>query len=526
MIHHQNMHTLVDICDHYRQSTPKAVALKCEGQQVDYQQLDSASDQLAQGLLALGIEPGARVGLLAKDSIASVEILLACAKIGAVFTPVNWKLAQPEITYILSDAQIQVLFVDEELAPSTEQASQEYHLNQLKRTIVLNEQYQQWRSEQPVKSPNIVIDPEQVVVQMYTSGTTGRPKGVQLPHRSFFAIAKEYAQSDKQWINHNADDNCMNLLPLFHIGGLWWVVRCLASGATTTMMPAFIAHQVLKTIETDRINKTCMVPAMIQFLFSEPAYQTTDFSSLKCIIYGGSPIAEALLDRALATFGCDFLQIYGMTETGNMAVCLPAKAHTQSSIQNGNRHLLKAVGKAHPGVSLKVVNPTGDELPIGQIGEILINSPANMVGYWQLPQASNSTLIDGWVHTGDAGYFDDEGYLYVCDRIKDMICYAGENVYPAEIESVLFEHPDIAEVAVIGVPDPNWGESIKAMVVKKPDSKPSPRSIMMFGKGKLADFKLPKSVDFVESLPRTPAGKLQKAKIRAPFWQDNDRNVN
>ena len=519
MIHHQNLHTLVDICHHYREHSPSKIALKCEHQQADFQQLDEASNQVAQALLAHGITPGARVGLLAKDSINSVEILLACAKIGAVFTPVNWKLAQPEIAYIFADAKTQVLFVDADLKALADEFKSD--LTELKSTIVLDDSYQQWRAEYPKAAPEYKAQPEQVVVQMYTSGTTGHPKGVQLPHRSFFAIAKEYAQSDRHWIHHNADDNCMNLLPLFHIGGLWWVVRCLASGAQTTMMPAFIAHQVLKTIEQDAINKTCMVPAMIQFLFSEPSYETTDFSSLKCIIYGGSPIAEALLEKALAAFGCDFLQIYGMTETGNMAVCLPAEAHT-----TGNKKLLKAVGKAHPGVSLKVVNPQGEQVPTGEIGEILINSPANMLGYWQLPEATASTLIDGWIHTGDAGYFDEEGYLYVCDRIKDMICYAGENVYPAEIESVLFEHPDIAEVAVIGVPDANWGESIKAMVVKKPGTKPSPRSIMLFGKGKLADFKLPKSVDFVESLPRTPAGKLQKAKIRAPFWQNHDRNVN
>lgn len=519
MIYQNNINTLNEMSAWYGANSADAIALKCESQKISFSQLDKASDQLAQALLSVDIQPDARIGLLAKDSIASVEILLACAKVGAVFTPVNWKLAVPEIGYIFADAQTQVLFVDADMLDMVEQFKAE--LTELKKVVVLGREYHEWQqSFTPVK-PQLTFDAEQVVVQMYTSGTTGRPKGVQLAHRSFFAIAKEYVKAERSWINQTADDNCMNLLPLFHIGGLWWVIRCLASGAQTTLIPSFVAHQVLKTIEQDKITRTCMVPAMIQFLFSEPNYQTTDFSSLKCIIYGGSPIAEALLNRALDAFGCDFLQIYGMTETGNMAVCLPAQAHT-----TGKPQLLKAVGKAHPGVQLKVVNPQGDDMPVGEIGEILINSPANMIGYWQLPQATASTLIDGWIHTGDAGYFDEDGYLYVCDRIKDMICYAGENVYPAEIESVLFEHPDVSEVAVIGVPDDNWGESIKAVVVKKPDTKPSPRSIMMFGKGKLADFKLPKSVDFVESLPRTPAGKLQKAKIRAPYWQGRERNVN
>ena len=519
MIYHHNINTLAQMSAWYGEHSPNDIALKCETQQSSFLELDKSSDQLAQALLSIDIKPNSRIGLLAKDSIASVEILLACAKIGGVFTPVNWKLAAPEIGYIFADAQTEVLFVDSDMIALVEQFKSQLH--KLKKVVVLGQQYDQWRQGFAATKPQFEFDSEQVVVQMYTSGTTGHPKGVQLPHRSFFAIAEQYTQANRHWINQTADDNCMNLLPLFHIGGLWWVVRCLASGAQTTLMPNFVAHQVLKTIEKDKISRTCMVPAMIQFLFSEPGYQTTDFSSLKCIIYGGSPIAEALLNRALDTFGCDFLQIYGMTETGNMAVCLPAEAHTCNK-----PHLLKAVGKPHPGVQIRVVNPQAEQVNDGEIGEILINSPANMLGYWQLPEATEKTLIDGWIYTGDAGYFDDEGYLYVCDRIKDMICYAGENVYPAEIESVLFEHPDIAEVAVIGVPDDNWGESIKAVVVKKPDSKPSPRSIMMFAKGKLADFKLPKSVDFVDALPRTPAGKLQKAKIRAPYWQGRERNVN
>ena len=519
MIYHQQMQTLADLSGWYAIKTPQAIALKCAENQCDYQQLDYASNQVGHGLLDIGIEPGSRVGLLAKDCISSVEVLFGCSKIGGVFTPVNWKLALPEIGYIFADAKVEVLFVEPQLAAVVEQFKPQ--LPALKQVIYLGEHYHHWLATYSDKALQQLIDSEQVVVQMYTSGTTGRPKGVQLAHRSFFAIAKAYHEQDRAWINWCGEDRNLNVIPLFHIGGLWWLLRGLASGAQNTLMPSFIAHQVLATIEHDQITKTCMVPAMIQFLFSEPGYQTTDFSSLQHVVYGGSPIAEALLKQALQVFGCDFLQIYGMTETGNMAVCLPASAHTSD-----NKELLKAVGKPHPGVSLKVVDPQGKALAVREVGELLIHSPANMVGYWQLPQATDETLIDGWVHTGDAGYFDEQGYFYVCDRIKDMISYSGENIYPAEIENVLFEHPDILEVAVIGVPDPNWGESIKAVVVKKPHSNPSPRSIMMFAKGKIADFKLPKSVSFVDELPRTPSGKLQKAKIRAPYWQNQPRNVN
>lgn len=208
-----------------------------------------------------------------------------------------------------------------------------------------------------------------------------------------------------------------------------------------------------------------------------------------------------------------------MTETGNCAITLTAADHTYS-------HRLKAAGSPFPGVEIAVMNSRQERLPQGEIGEICIKSPANMIGYWKLPEATAKTLIEGWIHTGDAGYVDADGYIYICDRIKDMICYASENVYPAEIENVLYQHPAIAEVAVIGVPDPQWGEAVKALVVLKSGEQATSLDIINFGRGKLANFKLPRSVEFIDALPRTPSGKVQKGKLREKYWQGYQRQVN
>jgi len=516
MIYDNDILTLADLSFVQSKKLPNDRALVFQEQSLTYLELDLQSNRLANALLAQGIQAQSRVALLAKDSLKSYEILFACAKISAVLVPINWRLVATEVSYILRDANVEILFFGSEFYNLVTSIKEE--LNNIKTFIALENteenwvDYSSWYQHYSDERPDTTVNPNDVAVQMYTSGTTGRPKGVQLGHYSFFAIAKEFAKRGENWINWSPKDKNLLILPLFHIGGLWWAVRGLISGAENFILEAFNAFEVLKAIENYRITKMCMVPAMIQITLAEPQCEQTDFSSLGHIVYGGSPIAESLLHEAIAVFNCDFLQIYGMTETGNCAVCLPAEAHTSTDAKR-----LKAAGKAFPGVSLAVLDSEGKDLPPWEIGEVCIKSPANMIGYWKLPEATAKTLVDGWIHTGDAGYFDEEGYIYICDRIKDMICYGGENVYPAEVENVLYEHPAIAEVAVIGIPHKFLGESIKAVVVLKAGKKAIALDIINFTKGKIADFKLPTSVDFVESLPRTPSGKVQKGKLREKY---------
>lgn len=525
MIHNKDIFTLADLSKVQSRLFPETKALVFQDKVLTYSQLEWQSNRVANSLLAEEIKRGSRIGYLAKDSLKTYEVLFACSKVNAVFVPINWRLAAAEISYILQDAKVEILFVSPDFYQLVESIRSE--INCVKTIIALETNHSDWSiydnwcqkyGEEPV---NITVKPEDIAVQMYTSGTTGRPKGVQLGHYSFFAIAKEFIKIGESWIGLNETDKSLFTLPSFHIGGLWWSIRCLASGAESTILESFIDFEVLKAIEKYRITKTCLVPAMIQVLLSESSCQHTDFSSLEYIIYGGSPIAESLLNKAIATFDCKFVQIYGMTETGNCAVCLNADAHIST-----NTKILKAAGKPFPGVSVSILDNKGKQVSASRVGEICIKSPANMIGYWKLPEATAQTLVDGWIHTGDAGYFDEEGYIYICDRVKDMIVYAGENVYPAEIENVLYKHPAISEVAIIGVPDEDFGESIKAIVVLKPEMTAKALDIINFVRGKIANFKLPRSVEFTQFLPRTPSGKVQKGKLREKYWQDYERRVN
>ncbi len=521
MIYNDEITTLADIPRVQGCHFQDAKALVFKEQALTYLELDKQSNRVAHALLAQGVKATSRVAILAKDSLKSYEILFACNKINAVLVPINWRLAAVEISYILTDANVKVLFVGWQFQKLV--ATIRDQLDAINTFIALEKaeenwlNYDRWYQDHSDLPPHIPISPQDVAVQMYTSGTTGRPKGVQLAHNSFFAIAKEFVKQGKTWIGWNSTDKSLLVLPFFHIGALWWAIRGLASGAENILLETFVGTEVLQAIEKYRVTKTCMVPSMIQVLLTESKCKQTDFSSLGYIVYGGSPIAESLLREAMVTFSCNFVQIYGMTETGNCAVSLPADAHTSAR--------LKSAGKPFPGVSVAIMNSSGKTLAVGEVGEVCIKSPAQMIGYWKLPQATAQTLVDGWIHTGDAGYFDEEGYLYIFDRVKDMICYAGENVYPAEVENVLYEHPSVADVAVIGVPDEDWGETIKAIVVLKPGIKATAFDIINFVRGKLADFKLPRSVEFTESLPRTPSGKLQKSKLRDKYWQGYERKV-
>ena len=277
---------------------------------------------------------------------------------------------------------------------------------------------------------------------------------------------------------------------------------------------------ILRLIPQFRITKAFMVPALMLFLLQHPQCATADFSSLELIVYGASPAPIDLVRNALRVFGCGLEQVYGLTETTGAITWLPPKDHS-----DGNIERLKSCGKAMTGVEIRVVDASGAEVATGKVGEIITRSPQNMIGYWNQPEATRRAIRDGWFHTGDAGYLDNDGYIYIYDRVKDMIISGGENIYPAEVESALFGHPAVADVAVIGVPDEKWGEAVKAMVVKKPDATVTPEELIAFARERIAGYKTPRTVDFVEALPRTPTGKILKRELRKPFWEGQERQV-
>jgi long-chain acyl-CoA synthetase len=311
-------------------------------------------------------------------------------------------------------------------------------------------------------------------------------------------------------------------MPLAHIGGTGWGVVSLLNGAKLVILREFFPPAVLALIEPERITKLFMVPAALNFLIQMPGSRDIDYSRLRIIFYGASPIPVDLLRQCMEVFGCGFCQQYGMTEACGTVVYLPPEDHDP----NGNRRM-KSAGRPMPGVEIKIIDAQGNTLPPETVGEVATRSTCNMAGYWKNEAATREAIdTGGWLRTGDAGYLDADGYLYIHDRVKDMIISGAENIYPAEVEGAIFGHPAVADVAVIGVPDEKWGESVKAVIVLRQGAEATESDILQFARSRIAGFKVPKSVDFVDALPRNAAGKVLKRTLREPYWAGKERNVN
>jgi len=518
-------HTIAQLARWQATRLADKVAMQCGDRQLTWTELDARSNRVAQALYGAGVRPGSRVAFLGKDSELAYEFVFGVAKAGAVLMGINWRLAPPEVRFILEDGEAELLVVGaefvERMAPAWEGNERLLALLVIDGEAGGLPSYENWRDDAPDEDPCRPDDTDEVVVQMYTSGTTGHPKGVQLANRSFFAVVANMAAAGDEWIGWSSDDVSMFALPAFHIGGLWWAMTGFVAGALSIIPPTFVAWEALELTERHKVTKVCLVPAMIGVMLEEPGCAGTDFSALDTIVYGGSPIPVPTLSSALEVFGCQFAQIYGLTETGNTAVCLRHADHVDPS---GAR--LAGAGCPYPGNEIKIIDDEGKPLGVGAVGEVCIRSPANMVGYWKRPEATAATLVDGWVHTGDAGCIDEGGCVFVCDRLKDLIISAGENIYPAEVESALCGHEAVAEAAVIGIPDERWGEKILAYVVLRAGHDLATHEITDHCRRRLADFKVPHVIESLKSLPRTPSGKVKKALLRKPFWQGRERQVN
>jgi len=503
---------------------PDQDAVRCEDRRVSYAELHRRSSQVARALNESGAEPGTRVIHLGRESEYFYILLYACAKSGAVLVPVNWRLAVPEIEHILRDSGARFVFVEPELAPLVERAMAGLAVPPAVIGVTAAADggggLAEWAAGASAADLGRVPEPDDVLVQMYTSGTTGSPKGVVLAHRTFFAVRDALAGAGLDWIDWRDGDISLIGVPGFHIGGVWWALQGFNAGVTNVALRMFTSVDAIACIQEHRVTVTCLVPAMLRLMLAERRAAGADFSSLRKVVYGGSPIGEALLSQCLARFGCEFAQIYGLTESGNTAVCLPPADH----VVGGPR--TAAAGRPYPGFALQVRDGQGKPLPAGQVGEVWIRTPAHMVEYWGMPEATAQTLIDGWLRTGDAGYLDEDGFLFIRDRIKDVVIVAGENVYPAEVESVLAKHDAVIEAAVVGIPDQRWGEALHAFIVLAPGRKASVRDLVQFQHGRIAEFKIPASYAYVDKLPRNASGKILRRELRDAFWQDEARKVN
>ncbi len=521
------MPTLGDIARYHARHRGGDVALSFEGRDTSFAVFERHTNQVANALAAAGLGKGDRLAYVGKNSDIYFELLFGAAKLGVVTVPIGWRLADPEVAFIVEDCEAKVLFVGPEMAASL--LDRVAGLAAPPRIIAMEadafpglDTFEAWRDRADDTDARWPISTSDVAVQLYTSGTTGNPKGVMLSHGNILEGRREALAARMAWNMWSPEDVSLVAMPVAHIGGTGWGIVGLYNGAKGVVAREFNPLSVLDFIERDRISKMFMVPAALQIVVRQPNARSMDYSRLKYILYGASPIPLDLLRECMDVFGCGFCQQYGMTETCGTIVYLPPEDHDPV----GNNRM-RAAGLPMPGVEIKVIDESGAAAPVGVVGEVATRSKANMVGYFRREDATRETVDDeGWLRTGDAGYLDADGYLFIHDRVKDMIISGAENIYPAEVESAIYGHPDVAEVAVIGVPDEKWGEAVKAMVVPKPGAHPTPESIIAFARDRIAAFKLPKSVDFIEALPRNASGKILRRVLRAPYWAGKARNVN
>ncbi|HYE47812.1 MAG TPA: fatty acid--CoA ligase [Caulobacter sp.] len=523
----EQMPTLGDIARYHARERGGDVALTFEGRETSFAAFNRHTNQVANALLAEGIGRGQRIAYVGKNSDHYFELLFGAAKIGAVMTPIGWRLAPPEVAYIIGDSEAPIVFVGPEVIGHSEEVAA--HLSYRPKVVAMEADgaegrplYEAWRDAAPDSDPGVDIAESEVAVQLYTSGTTGRPKGAMLTHANILSGRRAAAEAQMAWNQWGPDDVSLVAMPVAHIGGTGWGIVGLYNGAKGVVAREFDPFKVLDFIERDRISKMFMVPAALQIVVRQPRAREVDYSRLKYILYGASPIPLDLLRECMEVFGCGFCQQYGMTETCGTIVYLPPEDHKPEGSPR-----MRAAGLPMPGVEIKVVDEAGNSVPTGTVGEVATRSVANMPGYWKLPEATASTIgADGWLRTGDAGYLDEDGYLYIHDRVKDMIISGAENIYPAEVESAVYGYPAVAEVAVIGIPDETWGEAVKAVVALKPGMTATPEEIIAFARGRIAAFKAPKSVDFIDALPRNASGKILRKDLREPYWAGRKRRVN
>ncbi len=500
---------------------PNAGAITFEGRTQTFAQLNANACRVAQGLLADGFSPDARIATLTKNSDAFVELMLGAMKARAAFMPVNWRLAAPEVEYILHHGQVEHLFVEPEFLPMA--IALRAALSGPKQIVVVGEgdsaeSYAAWRNRRDASEPAIAHAPDDVVMQLYTSGTTGLPKGVQLTNANFAASIAANARAGDQEIKPGY--TVFSPSPFFHLNGIVPATRSLHAGARFLIVTQFRPEEAVRTFIKERVTRAGMAPAMIQMCLEVPGVDEMAFPDLKLITYGGSPISETVLARAIEVFKCGFAQSYGMTEACGAVVNMSPAEH----LEGGAR--LRSCGKPLEGVDVRVARPGGAACAPGEVGEVLIRGDMVMHGYWRDADATARTIVDGWLHSGDAGYLDEEGFLYISDRIKEMIVSGAENIYPAEVENALFRDSNIADVAVIGVPDDKWGEAVKALVVLKPGCTASAEEIIQNARAHVAGYKAPKSVEFRTEIPRNASGKIMRRELRAPYWAGATRQVN
>jgi acyl-CoA synthetase (AMP-forming)/AMP-acid ligase II len=516
---------LHDYLDFFAREQPDTDFAVLGDRHITYRAAVVEVNHLANAFVSAGLQVGDRVAILSKNSIEYPLMFYAASKAGVVPVPLNYRMAAPEWVYMINDAQAKMFVASAAYVSIVDGFRSQ--LDTVERFLAIDasgpegwDDYRRWVSGEPATAPHRVVTEDDDVYQMYTSGTTGHPKGAVLTQG---AVTSQLAQICLVY-SGMPGDRTLVVAPLYHAAAAITAFVTVYLGGCLYVQEDFNPLEVVRALSEEHITFTTLVPAMIQAcLVFVPDIGGRRYDDLRRITYGASPIAEETLRRAAAAFKCEFLQAYGMTETTAVVTYLLPPDHERALTDEPN--LLLSAGRPLAGTEVRVVDEDDNPVPNGTIGEIIARGPQLMRGYWNMPDESAEALRGGWLHTGDAGVLDDEGYVYVQDRVKDMIVSGGENVYPRVVEDVLFQHPAVADAAVIGVPDEQWGETVKAIVVLRAEATATDEELIDFCRDKLGGYERPRSVDFVNTLPRNPSGKVLKRQLREPYWAGHKRRV-
>jgi long-chain acyl-CoA synthetase len=518
---------LNDMIERNAQTNGRDIATRFRDRSHTWSEFSARCARLAEGLRQLGVQPGARVAILAQNSDRYTEFFFAVARAGAVFVPINTRLAVPEIAYWLEDSGSQILFVDDEFLPL---------LADLGRRVRCVKQFG-YLGEASAPPPGLLSyeglvttyaggiaadrKPEDLVGLFYTGGTTGKSKGVMLSHRNLIANAFNITAA----VRFDSSTRYLHAAPMFHLADGAGTFAIALTAGCNFYVPKFDPRGVMEVIAKEQITDALLVPSMINMLLSHPEFRRFDVSSLRQLIYGGSPMPEAVVRKAMEMLPAVRLtQAYGQSEA---SPCLTLNMHEHHALSGPHAGKLRSAGRALYGIQLRILDEDGNEADRGQVGEICARGDIVMTGYWNKPEQTAEALRGGWLHTGDMGTMDEEGFVFVVDRLKDMIVSGGENVFSVEVEQAIYQHPAVAECAAIGIPHETWGEAVHAVVRIREGERLDERTLIEHCHALIAGYKCPRSVEFrSEPLPLSGAGKILKSELRKGFWTGRSRQVN
>jgi long-chain acyl-CoA synthetase len=494
-----------------------------------WREVDRHVGRLANGLRQLGIQPGERVAILMLNGYRYLELYYAVPRVGALVVPLNYRLAEPELAAILADSGAATLVVDASFAPTGQHLAAALpfrliHAGPGARPVGMRS-YDELIDNATDTDPDRdrPIDEDALVGLFYTGGTTGRAKGVMLTHKNLATNALHVAIE----LRYRADTNYLHVAPMFHLADMASTFAVTMLGGCHTFLDRFNPIQALEMIQRARVTNATLVPTMVNAVLQVPNLNDYDLASWRLLGYGAAPMPVALLKRAMELLPCDFIQGYGMTEAAPLLTALTPEDHRRGIAAPGTiwERRLASAGQGIVGVDVRVVDDAGADVAPGEVGEVIARGPNIMQGYWNQAEETAYGLRDGWLHTGDLATVDEGNYIYIVDRKKDMIVSGGENVYSTEVEGALYGHPAVLEAAVIGVPDPIWGERVHAVVVLKAGQDVAADELIAHCRGRIAGYKVPRSLEFAAVLPKSGAGKILKGPLREKYWQGQSRQV-